>query len=191
MDQSPVVLRPHETLVERVKQLRKARGWSAQRLADEMAKVGVPWERMIVTKLENGRRAGVSVEEMLALAYVLDVAPVHLLIPPVASSGEERFYAMVPNVGMPLRDVREWVRGKEPAAGQDPRPYFSEVPPEERDGAQWSAADVAAESARIQYHRKNGDRLRSGEIDSDTYWTGVVEAERAARAAVESGRGDG
>ena len=39
------------------------------------------WTRIVVTKLETGRRQSVSVEELLALAYVLNVAPVHLLVP--------------------------------------------------------------------------------------------------------------
>lgn len=50
-------------IAERIRHLRKRRGWSAEKLAEEMTAVGVPWERMVVTKLENGRRASVPADE--------------------------------------------------------------------------------------------------------------------------------
>ncbi len=129
MEQSGPVT-PHHVIASRVRELRKRRGWSAERLAQEMARVGVPWERMVVTKLETGRRASITVEELLALAYVLEVAPVHVIVP---TDGDEELYRVTP-AGVPQvtrSQVRHWVRGFEELPGQDPRLYFSEVPPVE------------------------------------------------------------
>lgn len=182
MEQEPVIYSPHGVVVERVKELRKRRGWSAQKLAEEMAGVGVPWERMVVTKLENGRRASLTVEELLALAYVLDVAPLHLLVPPVDDGDKAGpFYKIVPSLGFPIRDVRAWIRGRDEAPGQDPRLYFSEVPTDDTDPAPKTSADIAAESARIQYHRRNGHLMRDGLISSEQYFREASEAEAAAR----------
>lgn len=44
-----------------------------------MAKVGIRWDRSIVANLDLGRRATVSVDELLALATVLDCSPWALL----------------------------------------------------------------------------------------------------------------
>lgn len=182
---------PMPVLADRVRELRTLHGWSAERLAEEMRQQGVPWERMVVTKLENGRRQSIGLDELLALAYVLDVAPVHLVVPPNDANDDGPFFLVVPKTGFTLPVVRDWFRGKEPAPGQDPRIFFAQVPPDELDTAKLSSADVAGESARIRYHRQYGHRLRSGEISSTDYWAGARDAERAARAAAERGGGDG
>ncbi len=120
-------LGPTEVVAGRVRELRKRKGWSGARLAGELALVGLPWDRSIVANLENGRRASVSVEELLALAYVLDVAPVHLLVP----VENDVPYRPTPVWETDSARVREWVRGREPLTSTDPRTYFSEVPTQE------------------------------------------------------------
>lgn len=66
-------------IATRVRGLRKARGWSAQRLAEEMTAAGLPWDRNIVANLENGRRKVVTVDELLCFARIFDVGPMALL----------------------------------------------------------------------------------------------------------------
>jgi transcriptional regulator with XRE-family HTH domain len=79
----------HQVIAGRMREMRKARGWSADRLARELTtRTGVKWARMVVTKLENGRRQTVSVEELLALALVFRVAPVELLPSLLVQRGE-------------------------------------------------------------------------------------------------------
>lgn len=63
------------TVVANMRRLRKARGWSAQRLTEAVTAAGIAWDRSIVANLENGRRSTVSVDELAALARVLDVEP--------------------------------------------------------------------------------------------------------------------
>jgi len=66
----------------RVKDLRKGQGLSARTLAERMADLGIPWKREVVANLETGRRATVGVDELLALAIVLDVPHTTLLVNP-------------------------------------------------------------------------------------------------------------
>ena len=87
-----------------VKHLRTARDWSAQRLADEMTRVGVPWNADIVVNLEHGRRKSLRVHELLALAYVLDAeTPADLLVPHVSP-----LFPVTPDVQAGTVDVRRW-----------------------------------------------------------------------------------
>lgn len=63
---------------ENVIALRKARGWSAQRLAEELAAhPGTTLtSRAIIANWENGRKeTGVTVDDLAALAAVLEVSP--------------------------------------------------------------------------------------------------------------------
>ena len=65
-----------------VKRLRMERGWSAQQLAEEMTKAGVPWNADVIVNLEHGRRKSLRVHELLALLFVLDVEqPLDMLVP--------------------------------------------------------------------------------------------------------------
>ena len=66
----------------RVRELRDRRGWSGTELAERMAEAGMPqFDRGILANFESGRRRSISVDEVLVLALVLDVAPVHLFVP--------------------------------------------------------------------------------------------------------------
>lgn len=114
-------------LARRVKYLRDKRGWSAERLAEEMTRVGVPWKRVVVSKLESGRRQSVSLTEVLALAYVFNVGVVHLIVP---TDGNDPF-PVTPEQFVPPARAREWIRGRHPLPSFDPRIFFSEVPAQE------------------------------------------------------------
>lgn len=116
-------------IADRVRQLMNAKGWTAQQLVDELAKVGIEWTRLVVANLlvkkPERRRRYVTVDEWLALAYVLDVAPIHLMIP---IDGEDEMYAVTPEASPAAGQARAWIRGQMPLGDQDPRVYFSSVP---------------------------------------------------------------
>jgi transcriptional regulator with XRE-family HTH domain len=141
-------LAPHRAIAGRVRALRTQHGWSAQRLAEELASVGIAWDRSIVANFENGRRAGVSVEEFLALAYVLSVAPVHLLVP--TDAVDMTPYRITPE-GDPRRVewVRAWIRGQAPLGVVDPRRYFAEVPTSEWKPPEYAPEFIERESEGI------------------------------------------
>lgn len=119
---------PAGTIGRRVRQVRDRRGWSARELAERCASAGMPGlDRSKITNIENERRARVGVDEWLTLAYVLDVAPVHLLVPLAV----EELYAFTPTMLTYSGRVRQWVRGHYPAPQTSGRLFFSEVPERE------------------------------------------------------------
>lgn len=97
-----------------------------------MTRVGVPWDRSTVANLENGRRATVSVEELFVLAYVLSVAPVHLVVP-LVDADDKTQYRVTPAVATTRAAlVRAWIRGEAPFGEDiDVKRYFAEVPDSE------------------------------------------------------------
>lgn len=147
MTQTP--LAPHRVVAERIRELRKKRGWSAAHLATELQKVGIRWDRSIVASFELGRRAVLTVEELFGLAYVLSVAPVHLVVPPL-DADDETPYQLVPDAPTTTAaHARNWIRGLY-AADTDPRVYFTEVPDTELTPA-------AAELPNTEWKQPNGE----------------------------------
>jgi transcriptional regulator with XRE-family HTH domain len=79
-----------DIIVQRVKVLRRERGWSARELARRCAEAGAPELTLsVLNNIETGRpdpktgkrRRRVDVEELLALARTFDVLPSDLLEP--------------------------------------------------------------------------------------------------------------
>ncbi|MBE3000197.1 helix-turn-helix transcriptional regulator [Nocardiopsis sp. HNM0947] len=115
------------TIARRVQELRNRKGWSAAELGEKLTEKGVPWDRFTVRALEGGRRKNVTVQEFLALAVVLDVAPVHLLFPL-----HEGAYEITPNGSLfKTGAARHWFRGTEPYPRGDRQMYLSERPERE------------------------------------------------------------
>lgn len=96
-----------------------------------MRAVGVPFDKPVIANLETGRRRFVTVQELFALAYVLNVAPIHLVVPVDVEGGER--YRVAPDgvEERPMYAVRGWIRGERPIAQQDKRRYFAEQPADE------------------------------------------------------------
>ena len=68
----------------RIREARTKRGWRVKDLAERCQKAGVPQiTAPVITNLETRRRPGreITAEELLALAWVLEVPPVQLLCP--------------------------------------------------------------------------------------------------------------
>lgn len=98
-------------IMDEVTGRRMALEWSAERLAEEMTAVGVPWTRDAVSNLETGRRKNIAVHELLALAWVLDIADLAaLLVPPSYNPEDEPSFPVAPDVMVPASAVRSWIR---------------------------------------------------------------------------------
>jgi transcriptional regulator with XRE-family HTH domain len=117
MDQAHVVrhrtlgpLEPTQVIAERVAALRRYRGWTQQDLADAMQATGIDIERIVIAKLESGRRSFVKVDELLALCLVLEISPTDLLVP--KDVDDDRPYLVTPRAEARAVDAREWVRGE-------------------------------------------------------------------------------
>ena len=133
---------PSDTVASRVRAVRKRRGWSVAKLAEQCAKVGVPQlTEEVIGNIERRRNdRDVTVDELLALAYALSVNPIHLLVPPDASGLDS--YAITPAKTESATAVREWIRGHGLLEGADPRDYATEIPREE-----WYPGGAAAGGA--------------------------------------------
>lgn len=91
---------PGRVVAERIRALRTAHGWSAQRLADAVFALGVPWSRSVVANVESGRRPDVTVDELFAVAQALRVSPVALMLP-----DEETAVAVTPTMHVDAAEV--------------------------------------------------------------------------------------
>lgn len=121
---------PTKMIAKRVRELRAARKWTAQQLAEKITEAGVEWNRGTVAKLENGRRTAVSVEELFALAWALGVPPVVLVLPDDAGAECE----LTPAVTAEANRVFGWLVGclpqpsRFPCPEQDAEQYFASMP---------------------------------------------------------------
>lgn len=69
-----------DVVIARLRVARKARGWSARRLAERCAELGVPsLDRSTITNIETGRRQRLGLDEFLTLTTALELAPTDLL----------------------------------------------------------------------------------------------------------------
>jgi transcriptional regulator with XRE-family HTH domain len=114
---------------QRVREVRDRRGYSARELGERVAALGiVSLDREVIANFENGRRRSVSVEELVALALALDVAPAFLVfgVDPDAS------LAMTPRGdAVEARTAWRWFGGTDfinALPDADQRRYFSEQP---------------------------------------------------------------
>jgi transcriptional regulator with XRE-family HTH domain len=106
------------TVAANVRRIRdEVRGWSTYELAGQLAKAGRPIAPSAVSKIERGERQ-VTVDDLLALAYVLRVTPNALLLPSTAEGAIELTAAGTYAAG----DVWDWAEGNRPLevpAGDD------------------------------------------------------------------------
>ncbi len=94
---------PSEVFAARLRETRRARGFSQTELAHTMTERGRPLSREALLRIENGER-GLSLDEALALAAVLYVAPAHLLSPP-----DDGIVWLTDTQGVDGEGIRAWL----------------------------------------------------------------------------------
>ncbi len=164
---------PSDVVGDRVRQLRKKWGMTVEQLAQRCAEEGMlELTEQALYNIEAGRRSGqgrrrgnrraVTVDELCALARVLDVAPVHLLALP-----DETVQQVTRRTAVAAPEVFLWARGDRPLAGQDETRYLTE-----------SYATPAWEAYR--------DSLRAqAEADAERVQRALGAGEEDARRVVE------
>jgi len=172
MDHTEGATDPVSNISARVRELRTRKGWTGAELGKRMTARGIRWDRSIVANLENGRRATVSVSELLALARVFDVAPLHLLVPV-----QERAFRVTEDEVYSTERVRAWIRGQTPLPGTDERMFRSEVPldelPKPAQGRLTVEGRGIRDSMRAEYRAATGK-----EIDDDALLDWMFRGER-------------
>lgn len=68
--------KPSDGIGDRLAYYRKLSGMSAERLSQR-----VPMSRAVIANIESGRKRDITVDEMLSLAWALDIPPVALALP--------------------------------------------------------------------------------------------------------------
>jgi len=110
-----------QVIADQVKALRNGRGISQQSLANELG-----WRQSTIARIESGDRA-ISVSDLLALCWALNVAPGYLL----AGSFQSDDVPVHKTLRVAPRDMLKWIRGGEPLPGLDYRAYFENIPDDE------------------------------------------------------------
>lgn len=161
---------PSDVVGRRVREVREARRLSVKQLAERCGdKAGYELSAQALYNLENGRRDKderrrrlVTVDELLALGTALNVAPVHLLVPPDV---DEDAYQVAPGKVAPARDVRAWIRGRVTLGNGPHKEFRAEAPDDE-----WVSFDVTTEQgarAAAEWAERSGlgEVTRGGDDD--------------------------
>ena len=167
---------------------RKARGWSAQRLSDACAELGMEFPRTTLADLETGRRGHISVAELLVLARALDVPPLLLMFP----VGTEAETEVLPGQSRPAFRAAQWFTGEGSFPGPDDADTVIPADPQ-NCGAAWPLAlyrardRVFEEEMRAMAHAKNMDE-RAAASATDAEREAFTAAATAQRLVAEGFR---
>jgi transcriptional regulator with XRE-family HTH domain len=164
IEKRATALPPSRVVGLRVRETRKDRRWTQGQLAQELREVGIRIGQTDVARLEKlpGDKGhdprSVTVEDWLALAFVLDIPPLALLLP----TDDERL-AVLPK-GVRRRDPEQFEIPHPPPAPVEPQPrtYSGDWHPvhESRERtAAWlvgaAPLDKQREPARYRSYREN------------------------------------
>ena len=94
---------PSEIFAMRLRETRRARGRTQTELAEAMTNAGRPLNRPAVIRIESGER-GISLDEAIGLASVLNAAPALMLSPP----GDD-MVALTDNTAVDGEALRDWL----------------------------------------------------------------------------------
>ena len=170
---------PSEVFREQLRTVRRFKGWTQQQLADALADVGVKLDATAITRLERGTR-GVTLDDVIAIAAVLGVSPLHLFVP--LGNGDSTL-DIAPGLTAGAADVRAWIRGQLPLrVGDDDSLFYLQAP--DRD---WDVIALAAgsrfesredfEATRAKWERAMLRRLAAESAGSATETLSVVKRE--------------
>jgi transcriptional regulator with XRE-family HTH domain len=169
-------LTANQVVADQVRWLRDNRKITQQELADSLG-----WTQSQVARLELGRRA-VTVADLLALAWALDVAPVYLLAGSFNSAGD---IPVTEQLRVSPDDMRKWIRGGTPLPGTNYRRYFENIPDDEWRAAYGEAAEQRRTAAeyfeQIEGLLESGATRRPGSERSYTAEEETKHAEERSR----------
>lgn len=118
---------PSKVFRDRVREARRVRGWTQRDLAAALDRVGVKIDASNVTRLERGNRS-VTLDEVIAIAVVLGVSPLHLIVP-LDDNGAQ----LTPTLTVKTEEARAWLRGQTPLKESDERWFYTQTPESEAD----------------------------------------------------------
>lgn len=105
---------PEQVLVIELRKWRERRGLRVVQLVDRVATLGGSLSRQAIGKIEDGERK-VTLDELAALAWALDVPPIFLILP----LGTEPVVRVLPGRDVPTWDAFRWWVGEIGIEGTD------------------------------------------------------------------------
>ncbi|MFJ2865000.1 helix-turn-helix domain-containing protein [Kitasatospora sp. NPDC087314] len=130
---APPTLSVSDAAAVRLKEARTRRGWTTKQLADACAAVGaVKLTSAALSNIETGRRDAdgvrrreLSIDELVVLAVVLDIAPIHLLgLPDNAEPGTR--LRLTPELAVSDGQlILDWLCGRQALPQSDSRQFYS------------------------------------------------------------------
>jgi transcriptional regulator with XRE-family HTH domain len=132
---------PSDVFRARLREVRRFKGWTQQQLASALADVGVDLGEPAVTRLERGAR-GVSLDDVIAIAAVLGVSPLHMIVPLENDVTAD----LAPQLPAPVADARAWFRGQRPLRESDDLPlFYAQTPPDD-----WDVIEAGSEKLKAE-----------------------------------------
>lgn len=142
-----------EVFARRLKEVREWHRLSQAGLARRLAKLGKTIDRERIARLEL-KRAQPTLEDVLAIAVVLDVSPLFLIAPQHGAKRGDDGKLMsgrlrIGRRAIAARDAREWIRGEQPLPLQDEAAFRAQSP-EDEIPAKFRAAVKAYQPSKEQ-----------------------------------------
>lgn len=140
-------------IADQIKHFRQQRGLSAQQLAKECKDLGYPVPRSVIANLESGRRAAITLPELLVLAKALEVSPVLLVFP----LGQADTVEVLPDRNVDTGRALKWFTGESMFTGEtyvdhDSGEVGYKVEPEDQDA--WNKRGLV-----VNLFREHGQKL--------------------------------
>ncbi len=95
-------------VIGNIQYLRRIRGLTYREMSDRLAQIGRPIPTLGLSRIEKGTRR-VDVDDLVALAVVLEASPVELLQPRKDDIAEDGTALVAENLRMPARHASEWM----------------------------------------------------------------------------------
>jgi transcriptional regulator with XRE-family HTH domain len=119
-----------QVFADRMAEVLKSRGWKKTDLAKRLEELGHPMHPVVLGRIAQGqtRATNVSLEDVLAIAYALEVPPAQMMYP----YDKETSVRIVGNrPAVAPSELYRWTVGFEPLEGIDQTRYVLELPPEQ------------------------------------------------------------
>ena len=149
--------KPSQAFARRMKRYRERRGWTQERLAEELKSIGsLVDDRAKVAKIETSVR-GVSLDEAIAIAWALALPPPLLFLP----LGEDD--VEIEHVTIDAEGARRWVTGQAPAMDSN---QYARLPGEwKADMVVWWLHDALHDASEAELRSQAA--IRSAEYVGD------------------------
>lgn len=183
---------------ENVRRLRRKRGYDLRTLSAELAEAGHPISLGQLSKLELGQRR-VDVDDLVALAVVLNVTPGQLLMPE-PTWAEDDVVALTPHRHVTWMRAWQWMCGdlwlddaQRPASDDEEYAWYEAARPHDPTGVyNFSPAEAAGREGEVQdivaaVERALGAGLTRNWVLKAMSWYTAITPERASAGAKTRG----